>query len=281
MSRFKDRLQYGALLMCLGSVPFGLGAQSLNNDFTFKRVKVPTSSSAKRITVQITPQAPKGPTGPSAAGQGAVTPAAQPKAPASSGYEWFWATISADLGYTSSNRLEDAVTVLRSPPNGAFSGAPRLQTLQDIAAEHGIEILKTTIGTNVSPALVLAVIAVESAGRADAVSSAGAAGLMQLMPATAERFGVTDRTVPADNIKGGVAYLDWLLQEFDNDPFMVLAGYNAGENAVKKHGGVPPYAETRGYVPKVVAAWSVAKGLCMTPPELVTDGCVFNVSVAN
>lgn len=98
---------------------------------------------------------------------------------------------------------------------------------------------------------------------------------MQLMPATAERFGVSDTTVAADNIRGGVAYLDWLLQEFGGDPILALAGYNAGENAVKRAGGVPDYPETRGYVPKVLAAWSVAKGLCRTPPQLVSDGCVF------
>ena len=86
---------------------------------------------------------------------------------------------------------------------------------------------------------------------------------MQLMPATAERFGVADRTLPADNIKGGVAYLNVLMKLFDRDPAMVLAAYNAGENAVKSHGGVPPFDETRAYVPKVLAAWSVARGLCL------------------
>ena len=69
----------------------------------------------------------------------------------------------------------------------------------------------------------------------------------------------------------------WLMQEFGHDPLMVLAAYNAGENAVKNNGGVPAYTETRDYVPKVLAAWAVARGLCVTPPELVTDGCVFAV----
>jgi len=132
----------------------------------------------------------------------------------------------------------------------------------------------------VSPALALAVIAVESAGRVDAVSSAGAGGLMQLMPATAERFGVADRMDPKANIEGGVAYLEWLLERFDRDVVLALAGYNAGEGAVDSHGGVPPFAETRDYVPKVLAAWDLARGLCLTPPQLVSDGCVFRQGVA-
>ena len=152
---------------------------------------------------------------------------------------------------------------------------PRLQSMQDIARAQGIEILKSTIGTDVSPALVLAVIAVESAGKFDAVSGAGAQGLMQLMPATAERFGVEDSLIPADNILGGVKYLNWLMGEFDRDPILVLAGYNAGEGSVRTYEGVPPFVETRDYVPKVLAAFQVARGLCQTPPELITDGCVF------
>ena len=98
---------------------------------------------------------------------------------------------------------------------------------------------------------------------------------MQLMPATAERFGVQDSLSPSENIGGGVAYLDWLMEQFDGDPIMVLAGYNAGEGSVQKYKGVPPFPETRDYVPKVLAAFQVARGLCLTPPELVSDGCVF------
>jgi hypothetical protein len=74
-----------------------------------------------------------------------------------------------------------------------------------------------------------------------------------------------------------VAYLDW----FDRDPLMVLAAYNSGEGAVDANAGVPPYAETRDYVPKVLAAWQVAQGLCLTPPELVSDPCVFRVISAS
>jgi soluble lytic murein transglycosylase-like protein len=125
---------------------------------------------------------------------------------------------------------------------------------------------------------VLAVLAVESAGRAGAVSHVGAAGLMQLMPATAARFGVRDRLEPAESIRGGVAYLDWLLNHFEYDPILALAAYNAGEGAVQDNGGVPPYAETRAYVPKVLATWAVAQDLCKTPVEVATRGCGFMVA---
>ncbi len=99
--------------------------------------------------------------------------------------------------------------------------------MQDIANRYGTEILKATLGTEVSPALALAVMGIESGGQPDAVSSAGAEGLMQLIPATAERFGVTNSKDAVQNIRGGVAYLDWLMKRFDRDPLMVLAAYNA------------------------------------------------------
>ena len=103
------------------------------------------------------------------------------------------------------------------------------------------------------PALVHAVVRAESAYRADAVSSKGAVGLMQLMPATAERYGVVDRRDPVQNLSGGSRYLSDLLQMFDGDLQLALAGYNAGEQAVIRHGNrIPPYAETQDYVRKVI-----------------------------
>lgn len=251
-----------------------LAGPALAQDFTFRRVGVPRVGSANRITVQIDPDAPRpvsAPAPPAAPGTGgggggAVT---------SAGTEWFWAGVSPLLADSGPGRLAEALRVLDAAPEGVT--APRVQFLQDIAGAHGPDILRATVGTRVSPALVLAVIAVESAGRADAVSSAGAAGLMQLMPATAARFGVTDRLVPSESIRGGVAYLDWLLGHFDGDPILAIAAYNAGEGAVRDNAGVPPYRETRAYVPKVLAAWTVARGLCQTPPELASDGCVFAI----
>ncbi len=256
--------------IALGAAPSAADSPPPFRDFTFKRIKPPAPGAKKRITVQIAP-APAAPR--------SAEPA-QPDAERVLAAAWYWEAVSPRLAEAGPGRLPRAVQELANAPKGSAIPAPRLQTLQDIAARHGPQILATTIGTEVSPALVLAVISVESAGRTDAISTAGASGLMQLMPATAERFGVADRADPVENIKGGVAYLDWLMKEFDRDPIMVLAGYNAGENAVKSHGGVPPYNETRLYVPKVLAAWTVARGLCLTPPELVSDGCVFAVKAA-
>ena len=255
----------------------------LQGDFTFRRVGVPQPGATNRITVQVAPTAPSAPSAPAAAGTPANSrapgaPAIAGLAPAASGVDWYWDAISPSMDDADTVSLEAAVAALRTAPAGQGVPAPRLQGMTELAARHGIDILTATIGTDVSPALVLAVISVESAGRSDAVSSAGAQGLMQLMPSTAERFGVTDAFDPVDNIKGGTAYLDWLLDEFDNKIIYALAGYNAGEGAVRNNNGVPPFAETRAYVPKVLAAWEVARGLCMTPPELVTDGCVFSVS---
>jgi hypothetical protein len=103
----------------------------------------------------------------------------------------------------------------------------------------------------VSPDLVKAVIAVESEFDQWAVSSKGARGLMQLMPATARRFGVSDSFDARQNILAGTQYLRVLLDQFQGDLSLAVAAYNAGENAVLRYGGIPPYKETRGYVAKV------------------------------
>jgi len=187
---------------------------------------------------------------------------------------WFWDVVSPSMPADSA-RFWAAQALLAEAPEAAGLNASRLATLNRIAEAHGRDILGATIGTQVSPAFVLAVIAAESAGQADAESGAGAQGLMQLIPATAERFGVEDAFDPAQNIAGGVAYLDWLMDTFEGDPLLVLAAYNAGEGAVSRAGGVPNYDETRTYVPRVLAAWALARGLCLNPPELVSDGCVF------
>jgi soluble lytic murein transglycosylase-like protein len=275
-------------LMLAGVTPVWAELQLQGGGIRF--IKPPAANATTRITVQIDPEeqarvlaalpkvepysAPEE-SADEAEGVAAAAPFA-PSGPVAHTYDWFWETIPPARD-AAADRFPNALAALSQGPGGTQVAAPRLQSMQEIADAYGTEILQATVGTEVSPALVLAVIGIESAGKPNAVSHAGAQGLMQLIPATAERFGVTDSTNPAQNIKGGVAYLNWLLKEFDRDPLMVLAAYNAGEGAVRANGGVPPYAETRDYVPKVLAAWQVASGLCLTPPELVTDPCVFKV----
>ncbi len=120
-----------------------------------------------------------------------------------------------------------------------------------VARQYEAHVEAAAARHQVSPDLVKAVIAVESEFDQWAVSSKGARGLMQLMPATARRFGVTDPFDARANIFAGTQYLRILLDMFSGDVALALAAYNAGENAVLKYGGIPPYRETRGYVAKV------------------------------
>ncbi|KLU60401.1 soluble lytic murein transglycosylase precursor [Peptococcaceae bacterium CEB3] len=105
----------------------------------------------------------------------------------------------------------------------------------------------------IDPALVRQVVKAESGYDSRAVSPAGAEGLMQLMPATARAYGVTDALDPAQNIDGGTHFLRDLLQRYQGNVPLALAAYNAGPGAVEKYGGIPPYAETQSYVRKILA----------------------------
>ena len=113
------------------------------------------------------------------------------------------------------------------------------------------EIREASRRFGVDEAIVRAIIHAESAYRPNALSRAGAQGLMQLIPATAKRFGVADPYNPKQNIQGGVQYLAWLLKRYANDLTLASAAYNAGEGAVDRYKGVPPYRETRNYVVRV------------------------------
>ncbi len=207
------------MILVIWMNPVQLAAQTgqEGGDFTFKRVGVPGGDSRQRIKVQIDPNAetywitpgsePRRPGDPRPDAATQLPAGLIPQAPTD--YDWYWEAVSPAIGVNASDRFQDAIVAVQ---RGATKvGTPRLQTLRRIAESHGIDILTATIGTDVSPALVLAVISVESAGRVDAVSHAGAEGLMQLIPATAKRFGVSNSGDPRQNIRGGVAYLDWLL----------------------------------------------------------------------
>lgn len=121
---------------------------------------------------------------------------------------------------------------------------------------YGAAIYRAARRTELSPQLIAAVVEVESAFNAKARSRKGACGLMQLRPSTALRFGVTRRQLfhVEHNLTAGAKYLRWLADRFDGDLPLVLAAYNAGEGAVSRFGGVPPYSETQNYVRKIYRA---------------------------
>lgn len=189
---------------------------------------------------------------------------------------WFWKEHEAALRAANINRWLGAIgTMAKRRATG--TEIVSTGTIRSLVASHGEEIARAADRHRVSPLLVVAVIAIESNGKATAVSPKGAQGLMQLIPATAKRFGVTDSFDTAQNINAGAAYLSWLLAEFQNDVLLALAGYNAGENAVKRHKGVPPYTETRDYVAKVMDAVTAAQGLCTTPVNSPLTDCSWTV----
>ncbi len=124
----------------------------------------------------------------------------------------------------------------------SVSGVPYASEINAAAAKHGID-----------PALLAGLVKQESGFNPNATSSAGAKGLTQLMPATARSLGVTDATDPIQALDGGAKYLKQMLDQFGGDERLALAAYNAGPGAVTRFGGIPPYAETKAYVEKVLA----------------------------
>lgn len=151
------------------------------------------------------------------------------------------------------DRFEPAQTALRAP-RGVLALPFGERPFHD-------SVLRASSATGIDAALLHAVITVESGYQAGAVSAKGATGLMQLLPGTARRYGTVNLLDPAENIGAGARYLRDLLRLFDNNLELALAAYNAGENAVIRHGRrLPPYAETRRYVPLVLAHYQKLGG---------------------
>ena len=128
-------------------------------------------------------------------------------------------------------------------------GPPFQRLIENVASRYRID-----------PDLLSALVEVESARNPRAVSRAGAVGLTQLMPATAKRFGVRDRTDPESNLEGGARYLAWLLERYEGNIPLALAAYNAGEGNVDRYSGIPPFPETRGYVKRVMSRAGMSGG---------------------
>jgi soluble lytic murein transglycosylase len=140
------------------------------------------------------------------------------------------------------------------PPGANLDRGQYADLVNAIASEHGVD-----------PALVRAIIRAESNFEQRAVSRKGAQGLMQLMPGTAGRYAVSNAFDPAENIRGGVQYLRFLQDRFPGQLHLAIAAYNAGENAVVRHKGIPPYAETRQYVARVFRFYDRPGALQVTP----------------
>jgi soluble lytic murein transglycosylase-like protein len=140
-----------------------------------------------------------------------------------------------------------------SPQDRTTSGDRYDSALLAKAGRYDSIIEKAALSASVEPNLLRAVIVVESGFNSRAVSKRGAMGLMQLMPATATRFGASNPYDPGENVHAGARYLKFLIDRFGQDVRLALAAYNAGEEAVNRNGGqIPPFAETMAYVPRVL-----------------------------
>lgn len=170
-----------------------------------------------------------------------------------------WFRRAQQRGNPQAGRLLKAIRATKDvlPMCPAKPGRPPTVVAIDPTFANQIVALVKTMAPayRIDPDLALAVIRVESAFQKDAVSPKNAQGLMQLIPETAARFGVKDPFDPVSNLHGGLSYLRWLIDYFGGDLKLALAGYNAGEKAVERHGGVPPYRETREYIQKIAAIY--------------------------
>ena len=151
-------------------------------------------------------------------------------------------------------------------PSTASNEIETLEVLTSGDAE--LDQLITNIGQaeGVDPRFIHAVIWQESKYELKARSHVGAQGLMQLMPATARRFGCKDPHDPVENITAGTKYLSWLLKRFDGDVQLALAGYNAGEGSVDKYNGIPPYRETQNYVRIITSRYGASQNPILATP---------------
>ena len=151
--------------------------------------------------------------------------------------------------------------LLATPKELTQSGEPYSAVVLARSAQYDPIIERAAASTSVAPDLLRAVIVVESGFNARAVSKKGAVGLMQLMPETARRYGASDRYDPRQNVHAGARYLRSLIDRYDQDLELALAAYNAGEDAVDRYGGqIPPYRETRAYVPRVLRVYATLLG---------------------
>jgi soluble lytic murein transglycosylase-like protein len=168
-----------------------------------------------------------------------------------------WLYQAAQGKYRKADNLLKILKVEGKPKRRAScplgTGATRIASRRHPASGEIAKLVRNLAPRySLDPNLVLAVVEAESGFNSKARSPKNAQGLMQLIPSTAARFGVKDVWDAEQNLRGGMAYLRWLLDHFEGDVKLALAGYNAGEKAVERHGGIPPYAETQSYVKRII-----------------------------
>jgi hypothetical protein len=188
--------------------------------------------------------------------------------PRDMGIAMYWFRRAADGGDTFAKRMAARLGDISTVTDAACQPPP--PEIREIQSPNRkiVEAWVNQIAPRyaIDPQLVMAVIQAESAFNPGALSNKNAQGLMQLIPATAERFRVKDVWNPVENIKGGTAYLHWLMRHFSGNVEWVVAAYNAGEGAVERYQGVPPYEETRNYVKRILTRYQ--KTAHPVPPEL-------------
>lgn len=183
---------------------------------------------------------------------------------------WFWEKVPTQIDEGSRGHAMQIMAHARRGERSLFLATLRART---VLARWRPEIEAAARSARINEALIAAVVMVESAGDPSARSPKGALGLGQLMPATARRYGVRNILDPRENIMGSAAYLSDLIDMFRGDLVLALAAYNSGEGTVLKYRGVPPFAETREYVPRVLGAFEAAGRLCLPPPRAARRRC--------
>jgi soluble lytic murein transglycosylase-like protein len=188
----------------------------------------------------------------------------------SSASSWFWDEVPPRIQDGSRAKAMQVVANARNGRQGIFLTKTQARS---VLTRWRSEIKAAARNAGINEALIVALVIVESGGNPNAVSPKGALGLGQLMPGTARRYGVRDAFDPAENLKGSASYLSDLINMFKGDLVLALAAYNSGAQAVIKYRGVPPYSETRGYVPKVLAAFETTGDFCATHPRAARRKC--------
>jgi soluble lytic murein transglycosylase-like protein len=183
---------------------------------------------------------------------------------------WFWDEVPSQIDAGSRAKAMQVVANARNQRERIFGTKAQARR---VLVRWRPEIQAAARKAGINEALIVAIVIVESGGNPNAISPKGARGLGQLMPGTALRYGVQDALNPAENLRGAATYLSDLIIMFRGDLVLALAAYNSGENAVLKYRGVPPYAETRGYVPRVLAAFETAGDFCAFHPRAARRKC--------